>query len=259
MSYQLINKGLFRSQIVEAVALHCLLAKPSSSSAFNDMTDWSLSKWNFYRKEGSKWELQSELESLEGLVVCDNYKVFDKMNLKDDVTKLPERTVFFSSMHNSPLADRFTVDHTHKKVFAFEVSDLTYDSHKMSFDTTHRFMTNLNMFQRGYKLVYIYVTDKLHGHESKPVKKNTPTSSLTQSEIDKFCREVESATKTVKEIDEKAKEEMTEAAETTVKKMKKEKTLEEIMAIKAMENQVMKHLEMGIMATMNVLPNLSRK
>ena len=109
--------------------------------------------------------------------------------------------------------------------------------------------------------MYIYVTDKLHGHESKPVKKNTPTSSLTQSEIDKFCREVESATKTVKKIDGKAKEEMTEAAETTVKKMKKEKekTLEEIMAIKAMENQVMKHLEMGIMATMNVLPNLSRK
>jgi hypothetical protein len=126
--FQTLNEYKYDYLIQEDIVQYGL-TQQQNAAAHSD--DWLVSNWEFYRN--SKEILtptDKELFNSTEISVCNSKTYFDSMYLNCSVLELKERVLYISRRHNGALYDCMYVNHTLKKVFAFQSSDQFPNDHK---------------------------------------------------------------------------------------------------------------------------------
>ena len=157
----LIHNG-YDYQVAEAMVRACLTTDPQTEAVRDDT---NRSKWEWYKDCGYEKSISREgrLSSPPvALPHCLKTVTFRKMYYNGDVKELEENTLYYSTVHNAPVANLFCVDQSRKVVYALNSTANSLRNHSFNAGAIKIFMESMQFFVAGndeYKVVLIGVTD----------------------------------------------------------------------------------------------------
>ena len=145
------------SRIQEDILQYGLMEPVDGEARSTD--DWHVSNWTFYRnpRNGQAVSTRNVLRFQNtGISNCVSKAYFDTMYIECPVTSLASHTLYCSRKHGGVLYDCMYVDHAKKTVFAFQVSSLSPNQHRLNIGTVHNAMSGLQLLENGYRMKYFY-------------------------------------------------------------------------------------------------------
>lgn len=156
-------------QVAESMVRHCLMTVDSGAVVNNKQLtpvvvpeEYDVKKWDWYDDSGYR-NLISKRAEAPDIPLCSKQTKFFGMFYEGSVDTLDSNTLYFSSVHNAPVADCFCVNHEKRELFAFQVTSRDMSEREFKSSTIETFLTKLEFDKnKEYKLVLVGVTDWSH-------------------------------------------------------------------------------------------------